>query len=91
MTTDDILLAIGMSFTFVMIMGGVIQAMLDRRREARRRENRRAWLSREAPDCMTVAGPYLSVLYVRGPGDDAPRYPDDDPAAYSGPYRDPWA
>jgi hypothetical protein len=91
MTTDYILLAISVIFTLVMITGVAIQAMLARRRETRRRESRRAWLSREAPDCMTVAGPYLSVLYVRRPGDDAPRDPDDDPAAYSGPYRDPWA
>ena len=87
MATVDIL-AIGVIFTFGMITGVVILVSL-----ASRREDRRAWLSREAPDRMTLAGRYLTGLYVRRPGDDAPRYrhQDDDPAAYSRPYRDPWA
>ena len=87
MTTVDIL-AIGVIFTFGMITGVICLVSL-----ASRREDRRARLSREAPDRMTLAGRYLTGLYVRRPGDDAPRYRhlDDDPAAYSGPYRDPWA
>ena len=77
-----------MIFTFGVITGVVFLVSL-----ASRREDRRARLSREAPDRMTLAGRFLTGLYVRRPGDDAPRYRhrDDDPAEYSGPYRDPWA
>jgi hypothetical protein len=37
---------------------------------ASRREDRRARLSREAPDRTTNAARYLTCLYVRRPGDD---------------------
>ncbi len=82
------LLAIGVIFTFGMITGVICLVSL-----ASRREDRRARLSREAPDRMTLAGRFLTGLYVRRPGDETPRYrhPDDDPVQYSGPYRDPWA
>jgi hypothetical protein len=36
---------------------------------ASRREDHRAWLSREAPDRTTNAARYLTGLYVRRPGD----------------------
>ena len=87
MTTVDIL-AIGVIFTFGVITGIVFLVSL-----ASRREDRRARLSREAPDRMALAGRFLTGLYVRRPGDDAPRHRqlDDDPAEYSRPYRDPWA
>jgi hypothetical protein len=87
MTTVDIL-AIGVIFAFGMITGIVFLVSL-----ASRREDRRARLSREAPDRMTLAGRFLTGLYVRRPGDDTSRYRhlDDDPAEYSGPYRHPWA
>jgi len=87
MTTVDIL-AIGVIFTFGMITGVICLVSL-----ASRREDRRARLSREAPDRVTLAGRYLTGLYVRRPGDEPTRYryPDDDPAEYSEPYRDPWA
>jgi hypothetical protein len=87
MTTVDIL-AIGVIFIFGGITGIVLLVSL-----ASRREDRRAKLSREAPDRVTLAGRYLTGLYVRRPGDDAPRHRqlDDDPAEYSRPYRDPWA
>jgi hypothetical protein len=87
MTTVDIL-AIGVIFTFGMITGVICLVSL-----ASRREDRRARLSREAPDRVTLAGRYLTGLYVRRPGDEPTsyRYLDDDPAEHSGPYRDPWA
>ena len=87
MTTVDIL-AIGVIFIFGGITGIVLLVSL-----ASRREDRRAKLSREAPDRVTLAGRYLTGLYVRRPGDDISWYRrlDDDPAEYSGPYRDPWA
>jgi hypothetical protein len=87
MTTVDIL-AIGVIFAFGAITGIVLLVSL-----ASRREDRRAKLSREAPDRVTLAGRYLTGLYVRRPGDDAPRHRhlDDDLAEYSRPYRDPWA
>ena len=87
MTTVDIL-AIGVIFIFGGITGIVLLVSL-----ASRREDRRAKLSREAPDRVTLAGRYLTGLYVRRPGDDTSsyRHPGDDPAEYSGPYRDPWA
>ena len=86
MTTVDIL-AIGVIFTFGMITGVICLVSL-----ASRREDRRARLSREAPDRMTQAGRLLTGLYVRRPGDDSPRprHPDDDPVEYSGRYRYPW-
>jgi hypothetical protein len=87
MTTVDIL-AIGVIFTFGMITGVICLVSL-----ASRREDRRARLSREAPDRMTLAGRYLTGLYVRRPGDQPSRYRhrEDDPAEYANPYRDPWA
>lgn len=85
MTTVDIL-AIGVIFIFGAITGIVFLVSL-----ASRREDRRAKLSREAPNRMALAGRFLTGLYVRRPGDDTPsyRYPSDDPAEYSGPYRYP--
>jgi hypothetical protein len=87
MTTVDIL-EVGVIFTFGVITGIIFLVSL-----ASRREDRRARLSREAPDRVTLAGRYLTGLYVRRPGDEPARrrYLDDDPAEYSGPYRDPWA
>jgi hypothetical protein len=87
MTTVDIL-EIGVIFTFGVITGIIFLVSL-----ASRREDRRARLSREAPDRVTLAGRYLTGLYVRRPGDEPARYRyrDDDPAEYSEPYRDPWA
>jgi hypothetical protein len=87
MTTVEVL-AIGVIFTFGMITGVICLVSL-----ASRREDRRARLSREAPDRVTLAGRFLTGLYVRRPGDEPTRYRhlDDDPAEYSGPYRDPWA
>jgi len=56
---------------------------------ASRREDRRARLSREAPDRMTLAGRLLTGLYVRRPGDDPSWYdsPDDDQPEFNGPRR----
>jgi len=87
MTTVDIL-AIGVIFTFGMITGVICLVSL-----ASHREDRRARLSREAPDRMTQAARLLTGLYVRRPGDDTLgyRHLDDDPAEYSEPYRHPWA
>jgi hypothetical protein len=87
MTTVDVL-AIGVIFAFGVITGIVVLVSL-----ASRREDRRAKLSREAPDRMTLAGRFLTGLYVRRPGDETSwyRHPDDDPAEYAHPYRNPWA
>jgi hypothetical protein len=87
MTTVDIL-EIGVIFAFGVITGIIFLVSL-----ASRREDRRARLSREAPDRVTLAGRYLTGLYVRRPGDEPARrrYLDDDPAEYARPYRDPWA
>jgi hypothetical protein len=87
MTTVEVL-AIGVIFTFGVITGIVVLVSL-----ASRREDRRARLSREAPDRMTLAGRYLTGLYVRRPGDETSwyRHRDDDPAEYANPYRNPWA
>jgi hypothetical protein len=87
MTTVDVL-AIGVIFAFGVITGIVVLVSL-----ASRREDRRAKLSREAPDRMTLAGRFLTGLYVRRPGDETSwyRHPDDDPAEYANPYRNPWA
>ena len=86
MTTVDIL-AIGVIFTFGVITGIVVLVSV-----ASRREDRRARLSREAPDRWTLAGRFLTGLYVRRPGDDSPRtrHLDDDPVQYSGQYQYPW-
>jgi len=87
MTAVEVL-AIGVIFTFGMITGVICLVSL-----ASRREDRRARLSREAPDRVALAGRLLTGLYVRRPGDEPAMYRhlDDDPAEYSGPYRDPWA
>jgi hypothetical protein len=86
MTTVDVL-AIGVIFTFGVITGIFVLVSL-----ASRREDRRARLSREAPDHMTLAGRFLTGLYVRRPGDETPRrLRDDDLAEYANPYRNPWA
>jgi hypothetical protein len=87
MTTVEVLV-IGVVFVTGVITGVICLVSL-----ASRREDRRARLSREAPDRLTLAGRFLTGLYVRRPGDDPPRYrhPTDDPVEYSGPYRDPWA
>jgi hypothetical protein len=80
MTAVEIL-AISVVFITGMITGVIFLVSL-----ASRREDRRAKLSREAPDRVTLAGRLLTGLYVRRPG-DGPRYgyPDDDQAKFSGP------
>ena len=87
MTAVEVLV-IGVVFITGMITGVIWLVSV-----ASRREDRRARLSREAPDRMTLTGRFLTGLYVRRPGDDTSsyRHPGDDPAEYSGPYRDPWA
>jgi hypothetical protein len=74
------LLTIGVVFITGLITGIVILVSA-----ASRSEDRRAKLSREAPDAWTSAGRLLTGLYVRRPGDDTPRlrYPGDDRADYS--------
>jgi hypothetical protein len=76
------LLAIAVVFTTGAITGIVFLVSAASRKEDHRRK-----LSREAPDSWTQAGRFLTGLYVRRPGDDGPRprYPDDDPAQFSGP------
>ncbi|HTW05580.1 MAG TPA: hypothetical protein VMF87_35170 [Streptosporangiaceae bacterium] len=78
------LLAIGVVFTTGVITGIVFLVSA-----ACRKEDRSQQLSREAPNNWTQAGRFLTGLYVRRPGDDRPRprYPDDDPAQFSGPRR----
>jgi hypothetical protein len=81
MTADE-LLAIGVIFFTGVITGTVFLVSV-----ASRREDRRAKLSREAPDAWTLAGRFLTSLYVRRPGDDSPQHqhqhPDDDRTDYS--------
>jgi hypothetical protein len=74
------LLAIAVVFTTGVITGIVFLVSV-----ASRREDRREKLSREAPDAWTLAGRFLTGLYVRHPGDDSPRRrdQDDDRAHYS--------
>jgi len=81
MTAVEVL-AIGVVFITGMITGVVLLVSM-----ASRREDRRARLSREAPDGVTGAGRLLTGLYVRRPGDDGAWYesPDDDQAEFSGP------
>jgi hypothetical protein len=76
------LLVIGVVFITGVITGIVFLVSV-----ASRREDRRAKLSREAPDRWTLAGRVLTGLYVRRPGDDSPwrTRPDDDRAQSSGP------
>jgi hypothetical protein len=75
------LLTIGAIFVIGAITGIVILVSV-----ASNREDRRARLSREAPDAVTRAARMLTNLYVRRPGDDqpAPRRRDDDQAKFSG-------
>lgn len=72
--TAVVVLAIVIIFVFGMIVGIVFLVSM-----ASRREDKRLRLSREAPDRTTLAGRYLTSLYVRRPGDDtAPRGSPDD-------------
>ena len=73
MTAVEVL-AIGVVFITGVITGIVFLVSL-----ASSREDRRQKLSREAPDHWTLAGRFLTGLYVRRPGDDSPRrrHPDD--------------
>jgi hypothetical protein len=66
--------AIAIIFSIGAITGIVILVSV-----ASRREDKRWRLSREAPDRTTLAGRYLTRLYVRRPGDDraAPESIDD--------------
>jgi hypothetical protein len=75
--TAVVVVAIVVIFMCGMIAGVVILVSV-----ASHREDKRQRLSREAPDRTTLAGRYLTSLYVRRPGDDvAPsRVPDDQPA-----------
>ncbi|HTS95402.1 MAG TPA: hypothetical protein VMI33_02190 [Streptosporangiaceae bacterium] len=74
------LLAIAVVFTTGVVTGIVCLVSV-----ASRREDRRARLSREAPDHWTLAGRFLTGLYVRRPGDDSPRrrHTHDDHANFS--------
>jgi hypothetical protein len=69
----------------VVFATGVITGIVFLVSVASRREDRRQKLSREAPDAWTLAGRFLTGLYVRRPGDDDPRrrYQDDDRTDYS--------
>lgn len=83
MTAVDVL-AISVVFITGVITGVIFLVSL-----ASRREDRRARLSREAPDRVTGAGRLLTGLYVRRPGDAGPSYddyPDDDRAEFYRPY-----
>ena len=82
--TAVVVLAIGVVFITGAITGVIVLVSL-----ASRREDRRAKLSREAPDRVTLAGRFLTGLYVRRPGDDGSRYgySDDDRTEFSGPRR----
>ncbi len=63
--TAVVVVAIVIIFIFGMIAGVVILVSV-----ASHREDKRLRLSREAPDRTTLAGRYLTSLYVRRPGDD---------------------
>lgn len=78
MTADE-LLAIGVVFFTGVVTGIVFLVSV-----ASRREDRREKLSREAPDAWSLAGRFLTRLYVRRPG-DGPRsqHQDDDRTDYS--------
>jgi hypothetical protein len=73
----------------VVFITGVITGIVFLVSMASRREDRRARLSREAPDRITLAGRLLTGLYVRRPGDDPSWYddPDEDQAEFNGPRR----
>jgi hypothetical protein len=78
------LLTIGVVFTIGVITGIVFLVSW-----ASRREDRRARLTREAPDSVTRAGRLLTNLYVRRPSDGEPQHyhrrGDDSPPKFSGP------
>jgi hypothetical protein len=63
--TAVVVVAIVIIFVFGMIVGIVVLVSV-----ASHREDKRLRLSREAPDQTTLAGRYLTSLYVRRPGDD---------------------
>ncbi len=63
--TAAVVVAILVIFAFGIITGIVILVSV-----ASHREDKRLRLSREAPDRTTLAGRYLTSLYVRRPGDD---------------------
>jgi hypothetical protein len=73
----------------VVFITGVLTGIVFLVSLASRREDRRARLSREAPDRIALAGRLLTGLYVRRPGDDPAwyDYPDDDQAEFNGPRR----
>ena len=74
--TAIVVVAIVIIFVFGMIIGIVLLVSV-----ASHREDRRLRLSREAPDRTTLAGRYLTSLYVRRPGDDpVPASWPDQPA-----------
>jgi hypothetical protein len=77
MTAVD-LLAIGVVFLIGVITGAILLVSV-----ASLREDRRARLSREAPDRVTHAGRLLTNLYVRRTGDEAsgPEISDHDQSA----------
>jgi hypothetical protein len=64
--TAAVAVAILVIFAFGVVTGIVILVSV-----ASHREDKRLRLSREAPDRTTLAGRYLTSLYVRRPGDDA--------------------
>jgi hypothetical protein len=72
--TAIVVVAIGIIFIFGMIVGIVILVSV-----ASHREDKRLRLSVEAPDRTTLAGRYLTSLYVRRPGEaTAPQVLPDD-------------
>ena len=81
-----VVVAIVIIFIFGMIVGIVVLVSV-----ASHREDKRLRLSREAPDRATLAGRYLTSLYVRRPGDDPvpPSWPDQPAGLPSWPHRGP--
>jgi hypothetical protein len=72
--TAVVVVAIVVIFIIGMIVGIVVLVSV-----ASHREDKRLRLSREAPDRTTLAGRYLTSLYVRRPGDEAvPQVLSDD-------------
>ena len=72
--TAVVVIVIVVIFVFGMIVGIVLLVSI-----ASRREDKKLRLSREAPDRTTLAGRYLTSLYVRRPGDDTvPQVLSDD-------------
>jgi hypothetical protein len=72
--TAAVAVAILVIFAFGVVTGIVILVSV-----ASHREDKRLRLSREAPDRTTLAGRYLTSLYVRRPGDDTvPQVLSDD-------------